>query len=281
MTEASKRLLAAAQRLADIYRAQLPVKAALVTGSVAQGVSDDISDVDMCLYYEEMPSAEAIQAVRELAGGGERLLFAGDPAEGACIEIYPVAGVKHDFAHSTFRKWEENMAEVLEKHQADSPMQKAIAGLLDGLPLYGEEIIARWKAKAADYPEALQMAMVQKHLFFYPPWVPERMALERDDLLFLYDIFVQAEKNILGILLGLNRLYHWGEYKRMDTYLQQMTIAPADLSARLKRLLREEPRAALVDLDRLIDETFALVETHLPQVDITATTARYRRPFGV
>src|SRR4051794_11742118 len=96
-TEASQKRLESAQRLAKIYTAQLPAKAVLVTGSVAQGVCDNISDVDMCLYYEEMPSAAAIQAVREVVGGGERIYFAGDPAEGGCIEIYPVDGIKHDF----------------------------------------------------------------------------------------------------------------------------------------------------------------------------------------
>ena len=123
--------------------------------------------------------------------------------------------------------------------------------------------------------------MVRKHLSFYPPWVAERMALERVDLLFLYDILVQAEKNILGILLGPNRLYHWGEYKRMDSYLRQMPLAPAELSARLKRLFRAEPRTALAELNALIEETFALVQAHLPEADMTAATARYHRPFGL
>src|SRR5262249_55818605 len=100
------------------------------------------------------------------------------------------------------------------------------------------------------------------------------------DLLWLYEIFTEAEKNILGVLLGLNRLYHYGEYKRMDVYLERMTIAPPNLSMRLKKVLRTEPAEAVAQLDTLIEETFALVERHLPQVEITEIKKRYRRPHG-
>jgi hypothetical protein len=170
------------------------------------------------------------------------------------------------------------MAEVLERHNADSPLQKALSGVLDAVPLCGAERIARWKAQAAQYPDALAEAMVRKHLKFYPTWVGRDMAAARGDLLWFYEILTEAERNILGILMGLNRVYHWGEYKRMDALLATLKTAPANLSTHLKGMLRAEPEEAAKALEALIEEIFALVETHLPQVDTTAAKQRCRRP---
>jgi hypothetical protein len=50
----------------------------------------------------------------------------------------------------------------------------------------------------------------------------------------------------------------------VDETIGLMAIKPADLSARLKRLFRMEPVAAVEQLEALIEETVALVETHAP-----------------
>jgi hypothetical protein len=63
-----------------------------------------------------------------------------------------------------------------------------------------------------------------------------------------------------------------GYLKSMDETIGLMAIKPADLSARLKRSFRIEPGAAVEQLEALIEETLALVETHVPGVD----TAPYR-----
>jgi|SRR5579871_5182847 len=280
MTKASERRLELARQMAAVYAQKPEVRAMLVTGSVAEGLADDTSDIDMALYYEELPSQEEVGTTREQVGGSERIFFVTDPNGGGYVESYYREGIKHDFAHMKIAAWERDMAEVLEKHNLDSPMQKVLSGVLDSVPLLGEDLIAAWKNVIAAYPDTLAEAMVARHLKFYPPWVPEKMALGRGDLLFLYEIFVEAEKNILGILLGLNRIYHWGEYKRMDVFLGKMKIAPQDLSARLKQVLRDDPAIAVQKLDALIEETFALVERHMPQVSVEAARKRYRLPAG-
>ena len=78
--------------------------------------------------------------------------------------------------------------------------------------------------------------MVRKHLRFYPRWFLEEMVLKRGDLLWLYEILTQQQTKILGILLGLNRLYYSGSFKRLDRLIARMEIAPLDLSTRLKRI---------------------------------------------
>lgn len=280
MTEANRKRQEIAQRMASLLATHPQVRAIALAGSAAQGVADDISDIDTIVYYEQTPTREELEAFRKEAGGSDWIFFYGDPAEDGCAISFACEGIKCDFAISTIAKWEENMDEVLVQHNADSPMQKALSGILTAVPLFGGDLIAAWKARAADYPEALAEAMVQRHLKFYPPWVAERMTYTRGDLLFLYEIFTEAGKNILSILMGLNRRYHWGEFKRTESLLAELPIAPPNLTERLRRVLRDEPAVAIREMNTLIEEMFALVEKHLPQLDISEKVARYRRPLG-
>jgi hypothetical protein len=63
----------------------------------------------------------------------------------------------------------------------------------------------------------------------------------------------------------------------MDETIGLMPIKPADLSVRLKRSFRIEPTAAVRALEQLIEETLALVETHVPQLRHGAIPRRCRK----
>jgi hypothetical protein len=95
------------------------------------------------------------------------------------------------------------------------------------------------------------------------------MLAARDDVLALYEIFVETGRQLLGALLGLNRIYlpAPGYLKSMEETIGLMAVKPADLSGRLKRSFRIEPSAAVRELEALIGETLALVETHVPGFD--------------
>ena len=130
----------------------------------------------------------------------------------------------------------------------------------------------QWRAKAAAYPEGLTHAMLKKHLPFRGFWYDEEMLAARDDLLILYDIFVQVEQQILCVLLGLNRIYlpTPDNIKWMDEVIAAMSIKPRDLSERLKGAFHMEPKDGVRELKAIISEMLALVETHLPQFDTTS-----------
>jgi predicted nucleotidyltransferase len=46
------------------YSADPNGEAAMVTGSVSLGQVDAVSDVDMMLYYRELPSAEMFESIK-------------------------------------------------------------------------------------------------------------------------------------------------------------------------------------------------------------------------
>ncbi|HEY9634016.1 MAG TPA: nucleotidyltransferase domain-containing protein [Coleofasciculaceae cyanobacterium] len=279
MNEASEQRFAIAKRNAAAYLTIPKVRAIGVAGSVARGQADAYSDIDMSIYYEELPSEEELKVAYEQNQGSDYRVYANERESGAVVEQYFVQGIKCDFGHVTIERFEGDMEMLLEQCDPDNLELKVLEGIVDMLPLHGAELIERWKAKVANYPDKLAQAMVRKNLNFRPLWVLRNYGVEREDVLFLSDEFLTAAKNIMGVLSGLNRFYHpvnAAPFKGMDKFIQKMTIAPNNLSPRLKQLFQEEPHIAMNQLGELIEETFSLVEKHMSEVDTTEAWKRYK-----
>jgi len=279
MNEANEQRLKIARKNASNYLTNPQLKAIGITGSVARDQADAYSDIDMSIYYEKLPLEEELKATYEQNQGSDYIIYADELEEGAIVEQYFVQGIKCDFGHVTIERFERDLKMLLEECEPDNLMLKVLEGIVDMLPLHGTEIINQWKAKVANYPDKLAQAIVKKHLNFRPLWVIQNYGVQRNDLLFLTDEFLIATKNIIGVLLGLNRLYHpvrAAPLKGMDKLIQKMNTAPDNLSFRLKQLFREEPHTAVTKLGELIEETFTLVKIHMPEVDTIEAKKRYQ-----
>ncbi|NJK48932.1 hypothetical protein HC931_12790 [Candidatus Gracilibacteria bacterium] len=279
MNEESQYLLKIAKQVIKTYTAHPQAKAAMVTGSVAEGICDRYSDIDMSVYYEKLPSLEELEIARLQNQGSERIWTLGDTTEEAYGEAYYVNGVECQIGHTTIALWEKDMAVVLEQHDVTSWVQKALTGILICIPLYGEELIQKWKTDIASYPDALARAMVEKYLqFFAILGLPEDYFITRDATLFKYQMMVDIVQNILGVLAGLNRLYYSTiQFKRMSKYIEQMKIAPKNLATRLDNLFHTESSTAATQLKKLVQEVVSLVELHMPQIDTSQVRQKIDR----
>ena len=268
--EASHYLLTLAKRNAQTYSALPGTKAIILVGSAAEGVSDYYSDIDMCIFYDALPSEEALLTACQQNQGSNRQLFR-EPGQDSCMEIYHVTGVECQFVHTTIAAWERDMATVLEQLDVASPLQKALSGMLEAIPLYGEALVQQWQGTLSHYPDALAQAMVKHYLAIVPVWgIQERMQ-PRDATIWLNQLLVEASYHLLGILAGLNHLYYTSfQFKRMHHFIAQMEIAPPDLATRLEALFHSDIAIAATQLEKLVQEVVALVEQHMPEVDVSS-----------
>lgn len=269
MNEASQYLLKLAKTNVKAYIANPKAKAAMVTGSVALGISDYYSDIDMSIYYdEELPSEEELETARQQNKISELLWVMGDRSTGSFGEGYLVRGVECQFGHVTIARWEKDMNDILTGLNVISPLQKAMSGVLICIPLYGKQLIEKWQSKIADYPDVLAKEMVKKYLNFPALWAVGEMLAARNTTMFQHQIVLEAGQNLLGVLAGLNRLYYSNfQIKRMAQFIQQMNIAPSNLYDRLESIYHQEPISAANQLKELITETIALVEIHMPEIN--------------
>ena len=280
MNEATKQRLAIAQKMASTYSANPKVRAVGLHGSVARRQADKYSDIEISVFYEEFPWEEERLFAYQQNQGSDYRIYSDERETGALVEQYFVEGVKCDVGHVLSDRVESDLTEAIEKCDPSDPLQYMLAGFVEVLPLFGEELIEKWKAKVENYPPQLAQAMVKKHLRFRPLWVLQNLGVKRDDVLFFYEQLLESVKNILGVLLGLNGFYHpvnFAPFKNMDKkFIQKMSIAPDNFSFRLNQLLREDPQVAVTYLGELIEETFALVQKYMPEVETTDAWQHYK-----
>ena len=85
MNDASEQGRAIAKRNAAAYLAIPKVRAIGVAGSVARGQADAYSDIDMSIYYEELPSEEELKAAYEQNQGSDYRVYADERESGAVV----------------------------------------------------------------------------------------------------------------------------------------------------------------------------------------------------
>jgi hypothetical protein len=265
-TAAALQLRDLAGRLAAVYRAETGADAILLTGSAATGVSDFYSDLDLIVYYRVLPPESAIAAARASVGARDAGLLA-PPSEEAYGETFTVGGVPCQVVHETVAAWEQELHAVLVDHDVDSPLQKAVAGLHEGIPLHGAELIAGWRAHAV-YPDGLARAMVERYWRFFPLWHVQGRLATRDAALWRQQVLVESALNLLGTLAGLNRVWFTTfQPKHLRAFVDQLEAAPPNLADRLESLFAASPGDAISELETLVAEVQALLRTHMPDVD--------------
>jgi predicted nucleotidyltransferase len=258
------------------------VRAALLAGSAARGDADVYSDIDLILFADELPSEEVRDEIRVAVDGG-------DPRrrsdEGFCVDTYEIEGVPAQVAWFTVARREERIDELLGDIELfDSELQKVLSGLLEALPLYGPDMIERWRARVRTYPEEMRHAVIERHWKFFPLWYYADAVAARDAELWRLDALLEAAFNLLHVLAALNRVYFTRfEFKRMRTFAPKLALAPPRLIDRLESLFRLDAVAAAAELGRLVEETRALVASELPELELRLEfpPAERQRPWRI
>jgi hypothetical protein len=266
-------LRALAQRLADSYRAHAQARAILLVGSAATSDADEYSDLDMLVYYDSVPSEDAVaEGPRALGAESYRGTAwsdeSGQPDERGFSERYSLDGVECQVGHISVGAFEREIARLVVDNEFNEELLKIMSGLFEGLPLFGEELIERWRRKAG-YTEELQRTTIEKRWKFFPWWYFQERLRTRDATAWRYDVLVQSAYGIVGVLAALNRLYFSTfEFKRAGKFISRLDVAPVNLAARLDALFDSDERRSTAELERLVAETQALVAQRFPDIDL-------------
>jgi hypothetical protein len=266
-----------ARRVAGVVVDEVAPRAVLLVGSAATGEADLYSDLDLIVYCDDLPPVERIDGVLERIGASDRTPIY-PRTEDDHGETFELDGIECQLGFTRVTATEGELERALGTEELESPLQKIVQGVQEGLVLHGEELIASWRARVAEYPDALRRAMIVRHWRFFPLWFTARRLAVRDTYLWRQQVLVEAALDLVAVLGALNRLYVAPrfELKRLRKLTSRMTIAPRDLADRLERLFELDEEAAAEELERLVGETQALVEAELPDLELPPL----RRPLG-
>lgn len=265
MEDATAYVRALARRVVAAALELGPLRAALLAGSGARGDADYFSDVDLLLYVDEPPPDDRLERLREAVGGTNPVTIAPQLVQ------FDVAGVPVQVGYRTLARIDEelNTALIRLEQVVGSPNQKMLAGLLEGLPLHGDDVIAAWRERVAAYPEPLRRASIEHHWRFFPLWYYGEAMRRRDGELWRLDMLLEGAFNLLGVLAALNRAYYARfELKRLRKAVEKLALAPPQLADRLESLFRLPADEAADELGRLVVETRELVLRELPDLEL-------------
>jgi hypothetical protein len=277
-TDPVARRLQIARRAARAYQADPAVAAVLVAGSVARGLADDTSDIELDVYWSRPPTVQQRQAAVE--GAGWHRVYA-EEDENEWADGLMAGGVKIDvsgFVTTTIDDYLDRVA----GGDPEAELQVRITALLDGVVVHGEQVIDAWRSRCLPYPEVLATAMVEQALDLRPQERLEMLAA-RDDVVLLHRDLVDGVQGVLDALFGANRVYAPHPFhKWLEWEATLLEHRPADLVARIRSLLRAEPAQAAAMLGALVHDTFDLAGRLVPAADLEPLLSAYglRRVVG-
>jgi len=231
---AIERRRAIAGRAAEQYADNPAVAAVLLAGSVARGLADDLSDIELDIYWRRPPTSdERIAAVE--GAGWERVYAEEDEHEWA--DGYRIDGVKVDTGSFLTSTIDGYLTAALQDADTEPELQVRITALLHGEPFHGASLIGTWRDQCAVYPTPLALAMVAKGLDLRPRERLE-MLVARDDVLLLHRDLVDNLQGLLDALFGLNRVFTPHPFhKWLEWEASLIPLKPEDLVLRIRRLL--------------------------------------------
>jgi hypothetical protein len=277
------------EQLTPIYANNPHVAAVLLGGSTARGHADRYSDIEFGVFWRQPPTDAERQAAANTIDGDLVWLYPFDPAEEVWCDDYmlgrrhpdqPKSGVLVEVVHYTTEFLDRTLDAVLLQYNPEPLKQLLIAGVVQGVPLYNANIIQQWKERAAVYPDGLAVAVVNRYGIIDHFWRWEMWLARSENLMMLYQAFTQIQQQLLHMLLGLNKVYYFG-FKWLDVIAAQLRYKPEDLVRRLSRVYQVAPAEGAQELTALVEETYDLVEQHVPQVDVAhlRSVFHYRRPI--
>jgi hypothetical protein len=268
--------LSLARQLSEVYAPSDGIAALGVTGSVSHGWADAFSDIELLVIWDNAPTESEREMFVQEAGGTSLRLFPRDSTgTGEWSEDYLVHDVKIDVSHYMLELLDRHVHDVVDRFDTSLNKQHVLAAIQFALPLYGEALFEAKRQQLASYPDGLRVAMVEEHCRFGPHQWVETLAA-RGEIVGLHDIFVRASQNLVSTLIAVNRIYHPG-FKWLDHTIGDMRVRPLHMSARLQSLFRSPPVVRAQELRRLIEETLALVEETMPEIDTSAARTQLRQ----
>jgi hypothetical protein len=277
-TEASRWRRTAVRPVLEWYAGIEGVDAVMLGGSTARGDADRWSDVEVGVFWRRRPTtAERLAVpgtaeVRPVNADGEPWydeLYLGAPRpDGLLVEV----------AHLLTQTVETILDDVLAGHP-DGTGMTLLKGLVDGRDVIGPrpDLVARWQQRVATYPRDLALAVVRRDGNIVKFW-RLHMLVERDNPFLLAREFMRITNQLLNVLHALNGRYcgHVTAFKRLDTLERDLSLAPPRLAARLRAVFTEPAPDGAETLRTLVEETYDLVELHLPEVDVDALRTNFR-----
>lgn len=232
-------------------------------GSHGKGLSDQHSDYDFRVYYDERVPIDQWNAIRkELNVIFDKWKNKGIEIDGAWSRSFSDIDNKLDL-------WLSGKGQL-------EPKNWSIWGYTILTDLYNQAIVedpfgiaANWKARLKTYPDALRNAILTKNSAYISYWRNDYhyiSKIRRNDIVFLSSLTCRLIHEIIQIVYALNRFYYPGDGLNL-VYTRTFEIKPNAFEDNITAILYPKYSEDMYEnqykqVIELIDEVLLLVEKY-------------------
>ncbi|GAC1636528.1 MAG: hypothetical protein NVS4B2_24990 [Chloroflexota bacterium] len=260
-TEASRVRLALARTMAERCPTALGREIA-VTGSVARGMADSYSDVELNIWADALPEVALWRRWLEEVGATDvKQGLSEVDATGFCWTLCRVQGIWFEVGLARIEQFDAYVSDLAGGIFIDHLNLQMARTVSQAIPLRTEGGLSIWQATLARYPDGLAERVIENQTEVWSdPHVPGvRWALAaRGERMGLALRFVWDMQNLLRVLFAVN--HDWDhDLKWTDERSLDLAIKPAHLSARIDAMFTLTNLRQAVEINqRLIVETLEL-----------------------
>ncbi len=250
--------LGAAREVAACFAGEPGLRMVLVTGSAARGLSDESSDLDVYLYWDDV-DATRLAADGRLAALGATRVF-GVPTVHGWFEKHR-RGDRYVDVESVAMATLEAAAAALRTPMLPGWVTKLAAGLRDAVAVAGADELRRWQAELAFTDELVAAEIAARASRLVAPSAIYELTFARGDVLAFVARLAPVLLDVIALLGAANR-----EFVPVDDpmwlpwHIGRLTDVPPDTVRRIDAALRQPSAVAMADLDLLVQQTLDIVE---------------------
>ncbi len=260
-----------AERVVSAYADVDGLRMAVVTGSLARGLADEASDVDIYLYGEG-PVLTTAPLDRARVLGGERVVAI--PTGHGWFEKYRLGRHLVDIETSDTAGLAAAADALAAGAVPTDAVVKLAAGVRDARAVLGRGELEAWQARLA-YTDAVAVAEVKaRGPRLLSAQALYELTLARGDVLSFSTRLSAVLLDAIALLGAANRQFvPVGEPKWLPWHLSRLAEVPRGVLATIGRALLEPSPEAMADVDHLLTEVLDLVDQLVPEAD--TSTARF------
>jgi uncharacterized protein DUF4037 len=192
-------------------------------------------------------------------------LWAYDEADQEWSEDYRLGDLQVTVSNFLIASIDRFLDDVVLRADTDPVKHMRLAAIQRGHPMTGAKLMASWRARAAQFPDSLVTALVERSLTeqVLTGWAAREALVSRGDDLAVRDLLGQAGHAVVAAVLALNRVYMpHRQLKWQRHLLTGLEVAPDRLAERLGMLANAPPAAAVAAAEALLADVVVLARAH-------------------
>lgn len=243
-----------AQKMASLY----PAEVIVIVGSVATGLADAWSDLDLVMYWKDiMPENQRAQLLKAI--GADMIEFSYYTATDDTLRLAPNR-FKIEVSHQRLDTMEAIIHAVGQEHDTHPTKLTDIRAFLDGRVLKGDIIAEAWRTQIGMMSTPLKQKLVHQYLLKLTAHNLLEMIIRRDDALFARALINNWCDMVLKALMAANGLYPPARPKHLTHIGKTLGHQPENLSERIQIICNTSIGEAFEQGKILIYDTVAIIE---------------------